>query len=651
MRSIRSSPRGATVRGGAPACAVARAVVRSATVPRLNSVLPSESSAARKAAERRARACRRCGGREIPVLLRAALLTLTASTLPLGCRGGNWAQPTGPKSQNTGIPTTAKFSARFGHAMVMMPGSALTPDEATDDNGDGIVTGAERSTAPDPSLMYKIFVLGGDSYSPRDQKGGLQNDIWWTTGASWQTVLNEVEMSTAGEFEVRLVSRAWWKEEAPTYDSSWTRTADRPYATYRNLRYDDWIACAPVFATNANFQPWYGVCPDMAAGVSRRWSPRRGHAALVHTDFTNVDDTRWERELFVLGGTMRDQADLADTWPDEHGGWVNNGGRKSNVHEHLIETNDIWVSRDGFGSAWSLVNPGCKVHPLGGYGANRTGLADGPLVDGRVVHDWNTTEGSQYRGGFYYSWRGYSSSDPYYGRMQDRCLVDTDCKGYAKCDTALRTCVCLMWSPRERHAVASYKIGEGDPSAPDQVTLPDGTPLLKGTTTWIVSGGATTVESRYCGWYMCNTLGGASKRVLNDVWRSNDRGASWSLVVAQAPWAPRAGHNLIRSGGVLYLLAGSGGSFRNASENNYYADVWQSADIDGAGWLPVFGPPEIGAEFGMPGWSARSDAVAVEINDEVLITGGTAETGALGDTWWWHPWNMSKCVDLAHLAA
>ena len=52
-------------------------------------------------------------------------------------------------------------------------------------------------------------------------------------------------------------------------------------------------------------------------------------------------------------GTMRDQMDLSPTWPDEHGGWVNTPGVKANVHEHLIETNDIWVSEDGSGSAFS----------------------------------------------------------------------------------------------------------------------------------------------------------------------------------------------------------------------------------------------------------------------------------------------------------
>ena len=64
---------------------------------------------------------------------------------------------------------------------------------------------------------------------------------------------------------------------------------------------------------------------------------------------------------------------------------------------------------------WRIVNPGCKVHPRG-YGRNRTGLADGPLVDGRIIYDSNTTEGSQYEGGAYKSaGTTAGSSDPYYG--------------------------------------------------------------------------------------------------------------------------------------------------------------------------------------------------------------------------------------------
>jgi len=61
-------------------------------------------------------------------LLQSIAFIAILSSLPCGAYGGNWAQVTGPKSQNVGIPTVAKFSARFGHTMIMMPGSAETPE-------------------------------------------------------------------------------------------------------------------------------------------------------------------------------------------------------------------------------------------------------------------------------------------------------------------------------------------------------------------------------------------------------------------------------------------------------------------------------------------------------------------------------------------
>ena len=72
---------------------------------------------------------------------------------------------------------------------------------------------------------------GGDNFDPREQNGGLQNDVWWTTGAKWRTVLNEVVMSSMGEFEVRLVSDSRWVQEAATYDSRIFESPAAPYET------------------------------------------------------------------------------------------------------------------------------------------------------------------------------------------------------------------------------------------------------------------------------------------------------------------------------------------------------------------------------------------------------------------------------------
>ncbi len=43
---------------------------------------------------------------------------------------------------------------------------------------------------------------------------------------------------------------------------------------------------------------------------------------------------------------------------------------------------------------------------------------------------------------------------------------------------------------------------------------------------------------------------------LNDVWRSNDKGTSWSLVTSTAPWSGRYGHSSVALDSNTIVLMG-----------------------------------------------------------------------------------------------
>ena len=101
--------------------------------------------------------------------------------------------------------------------------------------------------------------------------------------------------------------------------------------------------------------------------------------------------------------------------------------------------------------------------------------------------------------------------------------------------------------------------------------------------------------------------------VLNDVWRSTDKGVTWIQRTASAPWAVRMGHSAIvgPTGTLLYIMAG------NTPSGTYYNDVWVSSDY-GATWTE---------KTPSAGWSIRTGACAAGFPDGsfVLTCGGYYE--------------------------
>ena len=108
----------------------------------------------------------------------------------------------------------------------------------------------------------------------------------------------------------------------------------------------------------------------------------------------------------------------------------------------------------------------------------------------------------------------------------------------------------------------------------------------------------------------------------NDIWRSNDKGASWSLVTAAAPWAPRSSHtsvalpdgSIVVMGGVVYEPY--------TGEPTLSDEVWRSTD-QGLTWTRVNPTGGFSPRFG------HSSVVLPDGSIIVMggITGNQAMTG------------------------
>jgi len=116
--------------------------------------------------------------------------------------------------------------------------------------------------------------------------------------------------------------------------------------------------------------------------------------------------------------------------------------------------------------------------------------------------------------------------------------------------------------------------------------------------------------------------------LLDDVWRSDDGGVNWDLLVDGAPWKGRRGHALValpalgkvgESDEALVLLGG-------LSATGTVADAWHSLD-GGLTWRLLIKEAE---------WAARLEhSIAVLSDGSAVMTGGQAsgKGGYLGDVW------------------
>jgi hypothetical protein len=109
--------------------------------------------------------------------------------------------------------------------------------------------------------------------------------------------------------------------------------------------------------------------------------------------------------------------------------------------------------------------------------------------------------------------------------------------------------------------------------------------------------------------------GGEEDGVNNDVWMSED-GETWTQVLAQAPWLPRWGQEMLVHDGKMWMLGGA------IHPDEKYADVWSSED--GVTWTQLPDAP----------WARRAGHAAVTFDNRMWIIGGDDEALVrLNDVW------------------
>jgi hypothetical protein len=113
--------------------------------------------------------------------------------------------------------------------------------------------------------------------------------------------------------------------------------------------------------------------------------------------------------------------------------------------------------------------------------------------------------------------------------------------------------------------------------------------------------------------------GNSASGTLNDVWRSTDKGATWSQITANANWSARKGLRAVSAGQNSILMTG-GMDGSNTVQN----DVWWSTD-DGQNWIRLTAHAE---------WAARYEHTLNMLSDGTLVVmGGSNGATTLNDVW------------------
>ena len=489
-----------------------------------------------------------------------------------------------------------------------------------------------------------VVLLGGDDYVTGGYRslveaggGQLRNDVWWTsllTGTEKRWMLSKTGKSIG---DPKIESQMKWTQSnrgkvAPeTWPNDWNR----------RVTYMEWIQCQEVFLeTQGNDTTCAepadncfenirnsGCKPEAVWKRDNMWSPRRGHGSVVVNG-----------KLFVIGGRSREIIDTRhSTWI---GGIIDNenevNSNKGYHHKESVLKNDIWVSDDGLGETWWLLNPGCQDHQ------------EDILLQTEV-------------------WRNNPKNKRRKRNLGSVCETSDDCFGRAICqhlDISLhKTCVCPMFSPREHHTVVVQHRYNPDKGYKEDYIY--------------VIGGFTNIKKSFCGDRICE--GRPSYRhALNDVWVSND-GLNWiQLAPAKSQdgyFPPRGAHaslisyNKSAQTDQLCFFGGAASDAENES-TAYLSDVWcvdmstspccmihdecqyiyKTLKVDDIGkCLPdksAFHEVIINAS-----WSARAGHAVVyepalsrnSFRHQMYLIGGRNETHSFSDVWSWdfnsdEPW-------------
>jgi hypothetical protein len=510
----------------------------------------------------------------------------------------NWAQVTGERRQNIVATAPSPWSRRWGHALGAM--ETLIDSRTID-----VLSETERS---------RIYILGGDSwksdtsdnllenklnkqhYYPdgriRDPNynladplwtdrgsGSLLNDIWWSPGADFEIKANPRTLNSYGDAYPQIVSKTKWYKipdwpGIPEEITNWREYVGcchpNPNPCDQMDEYGENSLCSTAFVCRTYDIYGTNLCDkfSLTKGVdtyapTRRWSPRRGHAAVtVYPSTIDSADcpspssflgklfpcgtdkngaTIWPAKavLLVMGGRARLFQKL-DKNTEANGGLLQDQEEKGfTIRHRTMLVNDVWASTDEgegtivAGTRWSVTNQGCFIA--------QTDHIKPPGIRG---------------------------SD---------CKTDFDCwaKDFGNAMCVNFICACRHWSPRERFGVTVYL------------------------TEVYVAGGVMYGEELLCGDQSCGT---EYSRFLNDVWVSKTLGQTWTELTPIAEWAPRSDLSLVWASGQLWVFGGQGGDVLDATVNPLYSDAWVSKD-KGVTWM-------LNTTNG--GWSARSQhSVAV----------------------------------------
>lgn len=491
----------------------------------------------------------------------------------------NWAQLAGKREQNTARPyipdqwqrdrsfsARPMWSARWGHAVVVLNQTAARPYLTEDEN-------SERARGSTPVLV----LLGGDDGLPRGKKhvtltsemgigsGKLRNDVWvgkLSSGSQSSWRVDDGSYVEGDEFNNNLIrSEMKWIEATPGRIPPTMWSSGRLYS--KPLTQEDWIACQdsikdklvdpsicvepPSFCYDDITTPG---CIDQAVWKrDNMWSPRRGLGAAVAND-----------NMYVIGGQAREYARIDDI--RLVGGIagqrrVETARDHSTIREDLLLKNDVWVSDDGEGSSWTLVNPGCRD--------SQEDVLLQTEVWSRDITD--------------------PSLPQIVGSLGSKCYQSDDCYGVAECKNLGNTlgekvCMCPMFSPREHHTVSvqhRYSIQE-DGSVISQDVI-------------YVVGGFITVKQAFCADRSCGPSDGY-KVAIDDAWMSSDGGVTWIQIrpafSTQSPtFRGRGGHTAVVVNGHVggnatkadkkdrLLIFGGETSHPRELSTMYLNDVWQ----------------------------------------------------------------------------
>lgn len=132
----------------------------------------------------------------------------------------------------------------------------------------------------------RLFVLGGDSNVQGSQDlraypggGAMRNDVWSTTGPTWNVQTNILKTTKWGDPLPQIVANVTWLQ---------TNNGKRPP---RGITYSEWISCAAAaWAVNPPSGCDDPTKPPGAYLADNMFSPRRNFVALA-----------FQNELFVFG--------------------------------------------------------------------------------------------------------------------------------------------------------------------------------------------------------------------------------------------------------------------------------------------------------------------------------------------------------------